>query len=510
MSARTLEVSKRFGPTQALDKVSVDLKNGSLHALLGANGSGKSTLARVLAGAHRPDSGTIQIGDTSSSGLASPREAMVRGVRVVHQESPFINSLSVSEAFAMARGYGRGRALAPIPWRRIRAATVETLDRFSVPVRPDTLAADLTPSLRAMVSLALALDGIGDEAQLLILDEVTASIPEAQAGEFLERVHKLPRDLDIAILMVTHRFKEVAEFADEATVLAHGSTVWSGSADSISAERLVGFMTAVPGAVEGKPHTPAAPRSRAARPDASSDPVLQVEDLAGGSLEGVTFDVHPGEIIGFAGLPESGIADLPSALVGVVDKLRGRIGVGGDELPLGGTPADAMARGIALIPADRLREGGIGSLSVAENMTLPQARQFWHRRGSERAAVARMSEVFDIRPRDPKALFGGLSGGNQQKVIIAKWLLTDPKVLVLDDPTVGVDPGARQQLFSALVDRAERGLAVVVFSSEPEQLATYCSRVLVLGRGRIVAELRGAQLSPSTISADVITLSSQA
>lgn len=521
MSASVKNVSIRFGATQALRDVSLGLKDRELHALLGANGSGKSTLSKVLAGAYQPDSGSVTIGKTTSRGISSPRAAAELGVRIVHQDSPMINSLSVGEAFAMAKGYGRRGQLSPVPWRQLRAAAAETLERFSVPVSPSTLAGDLSASLRAMVSVALALDGTGDEAELLILDEVTASIPESQAGEFLERVRRLPEELDMPVLMITHRFKEVSAYADSATVLAQGSVVYDGSASEISAAQLVRYMTQIPQADDRGTLEAAAAAHHSTGPmttgldllsDRSQDgaTVLAVEGLVAETLVDISFEVQTGEMVGIAGLPESGVTELPFILAGGAGRTAGRIKVNGTELPASGRPSIAQAAGVALVPADRLREGGIASLPVAENMTLPQASKFWHRRRAEAATVAKMQEAFDVHPRDARVLFGGLSGGNQQKVIIAKWLLTDPKVLILDDPTVGVDPAARVQLFNVLTECTTRGLAVVVLSSEPEVLATYCSRVLVLGAGRVVAELTGDQLQPSSISADVITLSSQA
>jgi ABC-type sugar transport system ATPase subunit len=339
---------------------------------------------------------------------------------------------------------------------------------------------------------------------------------------FLERVRRVP-ELGVPVLMVTHRFKEVLTFADRATVLSDGRVVHRGPAKDLGFEELVGYMTAarsdhgttVAGAAEAEAAAAAISveglRELWRRDDAPPDPeqpVLELVDVSGAELDRVSFALRPGEIVGVAGLPESGVAELPTILAGATPRSGGTSRLGGEELPRALTPAAAIAAGLLSVPRDRHAEGGAASLTMAENMTLPEAGRFWHRGRQERSIVGRFIDGFDVRPPRADALFGTLSGGNQQKVVIAKWLIAKPRVLVLDNPTAGVDPAARRQLFEIFHEAAADGLALLVLSSEPEQFAEHCSRVLVLGHGRIAGELAAESLAAETINQKVTSLSS--
>jgi ribose transport system ATP-binding protein len=523
MSVSLEGINKSFGDLQALRNVDLKVDDGQVHALLGANGSGKSTLSKCLSGAYQPDSGRMRVGTLELDAFASPVAAAAAGVRIVHQDSPLINSMRVLENFALQRGYPArgGSALGRVHWRQLRKTTREAIERVGVDISPDVLAGELGPAERAMVSLALTLHDLDAGVELLILDEVTASIPEGDAMEFLERVRRLP-DMGVPVLLVTHRFKEVAAYADHTTILSAGEVVHSGPSKELTTGELVEFMTAARSSGSAQALAIAAQHVEArisveeleqlwARPTVDGpgdEPVLVAEGISGEFLKDVSFQVKPGEIVGIAGLPESGIYELPELLSGARPRRAGKIVVSGHELTRHCEPADVIRVGLASAPRDRRREGGAMSLSVAENMTLPVARRFWHKRREERSVVKRFMQAFDVRPPLPDVLFGTLSGGNQQKVVVAKWLITKPRVLVLDDPTAGVDPGARRQLFSILHEAAERGLALIIFSTEPEQFSAHCSRVIVLGDGRVVAELSGDELDAATINQKVTTLSS--
>jgi ribose transport system ATP-binding protein len=231
-----------------------------------------------------------------------------------------------------------------------------------------------------------------------------------------------------------------------------------------------------------------------------AEPLMEVEGLAGEQLADVSFTLHVGEILGLAGLKEAGIAELPLVLGGAQPRRGGRISVAGRELSLTSGPSAAMAAGIVLLPGDRAHDGGVRTLSLGENIMLPAFDRYWGRNDRERSVVDRLISDFDVRPPRPQALFGTLSGGNQQKALLAKWLHLRPAVLVLDDPTSGVDPGARQTIFELLRDAASEGLGILFFSTEPEQLASMCSRVLILKDGVIAGSLTGAELSHQAIS----------
>jgi ABC-type sugar transport system ATPase subunit len=397
------------------------------------------------------------------------------------------------------------------------------LERLGIPAGPEQMAADLSPAERAMVSLAFALDDIDDGGvEVLVLDEVTAHIPESEAMAFLELVRRVP-ELGVPVLMVTHRFKEVLTFADRATVLSDGRVVHRGPAKDLGFEELVGYMTAARTGLAATAAEVADEEAAAAAisveglrdlwrrdvaPVDPEEPILELVDVSGVQLDGVGFVLRPGEIVGVAGLPESGIGELPTILAGATPRAGGTIRLAGEELPRSLTPAEAIAAGLLSVPRDRHAEGGAASLTLAENMTLPEASRFWHRGRRERGIVGRFLDGFDVRPPRADALFGTLSGGNQQKVVIAKWMIAKPRVLVLDNPTAGVDPAARRQLFEIFHEAAADGLALLVFSSEPEQFAEHCSRVLVLGHGRITGELAAESLAAETINQKVTSLSS--
>jgi ABC-type sugar transport system ATPase subunit len=505
MAVTATGVRKVFAGLKALDDVAIDLRNGEIHALLGANGSGKSTLAKVLTGVYQPDRGEITVGTARMGRIASPSHANGLGIAVVHQEAPLIDSMTVAEGMALFRGYptAGGR----VRWDRLRDETTALLRAFDVDVDPDRLAGTLSPAERALVAMVIALDQVKTGLELLILDEVTASLPEKQAATFLDRVAAVAR-AGTAVLMVTHRLAELQGRADNVMVLRNGRVVHSAPADAVDHKTLVATMV---GPHDG-PAMPgdAAPSdivsrlwatvSRSVTGKEEQGPVLQARHLAGRFMQDVSFDVRRGEIIGVAGLIESGINELPQMLGGIVQRQGGTLVVGDHDLPRSMTPRAAIRAGLMLLPVDRLRSGGIGTLDLTENVLLPELGGFWHARSRERRVMEEIIACFDVRPPHPKALFGRLSGGNQQKILLGKWLLLRPSVLVLEDPTSGVDPNARAKMFEVLADAARQGVSILFFSTEPEQLAAMCSRVLVLRDGVVAAELTGGDLDQEIIS----------
>jgi ribose transport system ATP-binding protein len=518
-------VVKVFGDFVALDKVSVPLAAGQVHALLGANGSGKSTLVKIMSGVLQPDGGQLDFLGTPLAGFGSPAGAAGRGVRVVHQEAPFIDSLSVAETVAFARGFGTP-TVGRIPWRRLRRDVAALLEENDVAVSPSQLCATLTPADRAGLSLAIVMagqsapaggpDAAGDQVRLLIVDEVTAAIPEAEASRHLARLRAVA-DRGVAVVMVTHRLAEL-EIADDVTVLRAGKVVYrEDGGGRLPAAELVARMVG-PGAQQaarrGAPgaapasrpvqslwkSTPAVSRGKVDQADAgaapaSRGPAIEASELTGEQLSGLSFSAVAGEVVGFAGLRLSGVEELPRILAGGSRRTGGSLSVAGHPIKRDAGPAAMVAAGIGAIPADRLHDGGVASLSVEENFILPTLGAYWHRPARRRAAVKGVIEAFDVRPPRPSALFGSLSGGNQQKVLLGKWLALRPAVLVLDDPTYGVDPAARETIFDAIVDAAALGISVLFFSTEPEQLVRVCSRVIVLRDGRPLTELTGTELT---------------
>jgi ribose transport system ATP-binding protein len=510
MGVTATALTKQFVGVKALDDVGISLNNGEIHALLGANGSGKSTLAKTLSGVYQPDRGEISVGTTRVSAIASPHHANQLGIAVVHQEAPLIDTMTVAEGIALFRGYPtRGGR---VQWNRLRAETSAMLQAYDVSVDPNQLAGKLSPAERALVAMVIALDQVKTGLELLILDEVTASLPERQASIFLDRVTAIARS-GTPVMMVTHRLAELQGRADRVTVLRNGRVVHAAAANAADGKTLVEMMV---GPEQPKHDTKTvlasgsvsrlwaaagvAERRNAASSAPEADIVLEARHLAGTFMRDVSFSLRRGEIVGVAGLIESGIGELPQVLGGVIARTGGSLKVGGRDLPQGMTPRQAIDAGITLLPVDRLRSGGIASLDLTENALLPAFDRYWHARPRERRVMDRVMAEFDVQPNRPSALFGQLSGGNQQKVLLGKWLLLRPPVLVLDDPTSGVDPNARATMFRAMQDAAQEGVAILFFSTEPEQLAAMCSRVLILRDGAVAAELVGSDLDQNVIS----------
>jgi len=511
------DISKQFGEVQALRSVSVDFMPGQVHGLIGANGSGKSTLVKVMSGVHSPSSGSLRFAGETRTTLAPPARANALGVRVVHQEAPLIDTLTVLESVAIFRGYEHD-PFGRVRWRRLRRQTRELLERMEVHVDVDELCASVRPADRAGLALAIAMgdrfaEGADPDAiRLLIVDEVTAAIPDSETQQHLQRLRRIA-DEGVAVVMVTHRLGEL-DYADDVTVLRNGRVAYrQGSGPRCSVSELVAEMVpeseeVITGAVE----TPAkrrpvlslwesaAPIEVAQVERESGAEVLSLERIAGEELRDVSLTARSGEIIGFAGVQHAGINELPLILSGSIQRGGGEIVVRGKRMGKRVVPAQLIRAGMTTVPSDRLREGGVASLSVAENVVLPDLRKYWHKRSTYRAVVDGVIKALDVRPPKRTTALGELSGGNQQKVLLGKWLALRPAILCLDDPTYGVDPAAREIIFEAITDAAELGVCVLFFSTEPEQLCRLCDRVLILEQGKVAGELSGDDLNIQTLT----------
>jgi ABC-type sugar transport system ATPase subunit len=498
-------LGKSFGSLAALKDVSLTVTPGQVHAVMGANGSGKSTLVKVITGAYRPDRGRLIIGGSEHLGWTSPVQARDHGIAVVHQEAPLIGTLSIRDMVALHRGYEQ-TSYGRISWRRTDKQVRDLLAAFDLRLPTGTLCSALSDAQRSTLALALALGEQG--MNLLILDEATAAIPEDAAESFLARVDKVAQT-GIRVLMVTHRIAEARRHASIATVLSAGSVVYQGPLDAVSDDEIIGFMVAGrPADGQGRACV-AAPSGPVRGPDeAAADAaaprrkhLVEVTGLSGGQLAEATFAIAPGEIVGACGLPDSGVLDLPLLLSGAMRADGGRVIVGDRRLAAGYGPAEAIDAGIAMLPRDRSRDGAVRTLSMRDNMTMVVCRRYWRHRKEELAAIRAMIDGLNIAPPDPRAMQGRLSGGNQQKVILAKWLLSNPRLLILDDPTYGIDPASRQVLFSAVRERVARGdMCALLLSTEPEQIARACDRVVAFQRGRIAAELDGGAISDEAVA----------
>ncbi len=492
-------ISVSFPGIKALDNASFVFKPNRIHAVLGANGSGKSTLVKVLTGIYHPDKGCgakIDIGGASVSDIASPNEAKELGVRVVHQESPLIFSFSVAECIALFKGYPveRGR----VNWKKVNEYAKRLLDLYHINVSPAALTDTLSAAERNMVAMAIAM-GDQDEVKstkILILDEADASIPEAETGEFLASVRNIA-NMGIPVLMVTHRMKEVIQYCDDITILNGGKIVYNGLKTDVDEDFIVSKMlrqtdeTVFQTAQQTEHNITELWDALNRRSSIDHElPALSVNSLKARNICGISFSVMPGEIIGIIGNPDSGVRELPQVLGGDMPIEAGEYHVGGNKLPQKLSPRACYRAGVNVLPCDRPQRGGIMSCTLKENVLMPNQMQFWNKSGLARKTMELCIDIFDVHPkRSSEMLFGKFSGGNQQKAIMAKWLSTRPKVFVLDDPTYGVDPASRVRIFTAMRDAAKHSVALIVFSTEPEQLAGICSRVIALHDGQIVSEL---------------------
>lgn len=478
-----LGISKRFGSTAALDDVSMTVLPGEVLALAGENGSGKSTLARCLSGGWRPDEGSITL-DGAVRSYATPRAALDDGVAMIAQELTVVPHLSVAENVCLP--FLRGSAT-----RRFRrSATVDracsVLDRLELGVDPRAPVGQLGVVQQTMVEVAKALM---TSPRFLILDEVTSRLGRSDV-RVVERILRQLADSGVGVVIITHRIKEMTDQADRAVVLRDGRNAGELSRRDLTADRLVRLM--VGRDIEG---------TLVRRPSRDAADALVVEGIrADGSVHEVSLRVRAGEIVGLAGLVGAGRSELLESLAGVRPREGGSVTVRGRRVPAG-RPRSAMEAGLVLVPEDRHRQSLVLDFSVTENLALGKYRLTdGVARRRDRRDVDRAVADFGIKVVDPGAPIAALSGGNQQKVVIARALARTPEVLLLDEPTRGVDIGARGDIYRIIVERAGRGMAVLLASSDLVELLSVCSRVLVMHEGRIVADLDEASATEESIT----------
>jgi len=503
-------VSVTFSGNTVLKSADLDVKGGEIVGLLGANGSGKSTMVKVLTGVYRADRGAEVVvnGHHAPSDTYGPLRAHELGVRVVHQEAPVIPNVTIADMIGIQLQF-------PVvgPWirqRRLEEMATGVLEACDVHVDPRRSASTMTAAERAMVSLATVLGDTRPQDAVLILDEASASLSTTDAEPFLARVQALAAE-GLAVLMVTHRLAEVAQHCSRTIVLRDGQVVDRRAVGERDDRALVQAMAgpAASAPIPGPPSselvdTGATNGNRATRtsklsgPSTASAPLLRVDGLSVDGVHAVDLDIQPGEIVGVTG-GDAGARQLLRLIAGIETRRHGRL-VRSDGREVEPGSRGALDAGIVYLSSDRLSEGGVMNMSVAENLVLPKIERFGLLGRGQADAVNRMIEQLDVRPRDPSVAFGTLSGGNQQKVLLGRWLLLDPKLLILDDPTAGVDPGTRERLLALILDLSAEGVGVLIRSTEPDQLARLCRRVLVLRDGVLVRTLTGELVNPEEIS----------
>ncbi len=475
-------IDKAFAGVRALRGVDFELQRGEVVAVVGENGAGKSTLMKVLAGVHRPDAGTIAL-DGETVSLESPAGAIAAGIALIHQELSLCDNLTVAGALFLGAELRRG------PFLRARAmadAARPLLARLSLDVSPHAAVASLSPGQKQLLEIARALR---QRARVIIMDEPTSSLTRGE----VERLFAVVRDLRAAgagIVYITHRLGEVRTIADRVVGLRDGANSGALAASDATHERLVALM--VGRTLQHTVRTPHAP----------GPAVLEVRGLRTAAFPAATVDftVRAGEVVGIAGLLGAGRTEILRAMFGADRAAGGDVVVGGTVLR-GHGPARASACGLVLLPEDRAHQGLLLALSIASNLSLPTLRRRGVRvdRRYEAELAARSIRELAIAAHGPAQVAATLSGGNQQKVVLGKWLAAAPKVLLLDEPTRGVDVGARAEIYARLHALAGAGLAVVFVSSELEEVLALADRVLVVRAGAIAGELGRDRMSEEAI-----------
>lgn len=492
-------LSKSFGATRALSDVDLEVAPGEVHALLGQNGSGKSTLVKVLSGVHAPEPGaTIAVDGQELDLPIVAGESRRHGIGFVHQDLALVNSMSIVDNLSTDKfetGWGWR-----IRWARERSQAAEELRSFGIERDPRTLVGELSGEERAVVALIRALREIEHAPTgVLILDEPTAYLPR-QGVERLFRAIRATAEGGSGVIFISHRFDEVYAVCDRLTVLRDGRRVGTELVADVDEpelmQMLLGQELAEAEAVERHPGTRVA---------------LRATELHGRTCHGVSFAVHDGEVLGVTGLAGGGAAELAELLIGAGERRDGSLEVDG-QLVKRPNPRRMKDHGVVLLPADRLEKSGVAGMSVAENVSLPALSSFVARgrinHREEHQQVGTLLERFNVRPPSPQRLLGTLSGGNQQKALLAKWLQLEPRVLVLDEPTQGVDVGSRRDVFLSIRGVAESGAGVVIVSTEPEDLAQFCDRVLFLHDGRVAGSLQGDDVTETSIVQQTYLVSS--
>jgi ribose transport system ATP-binding protein len=488
-------LSKTFPGQRALIEVDLELQPGEIRALVGQNGCGKSTLIKVLAGYHDPDpGGEVHVdGDRLPLGVSGAGDHA--GLRFVHQDLGLVPTLDACDNLAMGHGYERNRA-GLISWRREQRMARETLRDLGYDIDVKQPTGHLVISERTAVALARALSPRSTPPRVLVLDEPTANLPATEIARLFEVVRGV-RDRGVAVLFVSHHLDEVFTLCDTVTVLRDGRHVVTRAVEGLDEESLIALMIG---------RTLEEAQAREDVVEHRDEPVLTVRDVCADVLRGVDLEIRPGEIVGVAGITGSGREELALALFGGVPR-TGSVVVAGSEI-VPHRPDRAVAAGVALVPAERHANAAFLDANLRENVSIVRPADFLRRgllnRSREVSEVTAWLHKLNVMPPDPERELATLSGGNQQKVMLARWMRQEPAVLILDEPTQGVDVGAKSDIHALVEKAAAAGAAVLVISTDHSELTRLAERVVVLRGGRVADVLQRPNLDPDRITAATI------
>ncbi len=481
---RLENISKAFSGVPALEGVSFEVLPGEVHALVGENGAGKSTLMNIASGVLAPDAGRISW-EGQPVTMRGPRQAQELGISFVHQELALVPQLSAGENIFLGRLPARRAGVGWVRWSELHERAGALLAELGQAIDPRRLVGELSIGEQQLVEIGRALSM---RARLVIMDEPTAPLAGHETERLFEVIARL-KQRGVSVIYITHRLKEVYQGPDRVTVLRDGRGIATAPVGEMPLEALVHHMVGRP----AREQFPAA-QSRAEEREA-----LRVEGFTvRGRVHAVGFRVRRGEVVGLAGLAGAGRTELLEALFGAAEREAGRVFVEGHPVDIR-TPADAIRHGLALVPDDRKAKGLIPQASLRWNMVLASERQFGIRTEREKEKTGRMVRELRVRAADPEQPVGRLSGGNQQKVVLARWLLADAKIFLLDEPTRGIDVGAKAEIYELIRRLAARGAAIVLVSSELEEVLRLADRVLVMHRGRIAGEVGRAEASEESV-----------
>jgi rhamnose transport system ATP-binding protein len=509
-------VTKSFGAVRALKGVSFDLQAGEVHALLGENGAGKSTLIKIITGAHQPDGGAIEIQGGRVEKL-SPATAHKLGIACIYQQPALFPDLTVAENIGLR--LERANSFSRVNWKERRRRAIELLQRIGAEISPDAEIRSLSMPEQQLVEIACAL---GAGARIVIMDEPTASLTEKETQLLFTVIRDL-RASGVGVIYISHRLEEIFQLADRVTVLRDGESVGTREVQSRTGVAPVSNQSPAQAEQEIGDRRDACPTLTESEliklmvgreisqifPPAESEPgetILSLNNLgcAAGGVKNISLDVRAGEILGLAGLVGAGRTELARTIFGITPADAGEIFLRGERIEIY-SPQEAVAHGIAYVPEDRRRHGVILEMPIAQNMTMAIHRRIfpgaWLRFGAERACALDFIRQLDVRAYGPEAPGHSLSGGNQQKVSLARWLATKPKVLILDEPTQGVDVGAKSEIHKIVRRLAKDGLAVLMISSDLPEILGMSDRIAVMRGGTIAAMLPGKSAAHEVMAA---------
>ena len=468
-------IKKYFYGVKALDGVDFKIRTGEIHALIGENGAGKSTLVKILTGVYQPTAGTIILNDKPVQ-FPSPQISQKAGISAIHQEATMFLDLSVIENIFMGH-HIKNKSNGLLSWREMKDKTQILLDKLELDIRPDTKVKNLSVAQRHMVEIAKALSL---DAKVVIMDEPTSALTIKEV-EYLYKIIRKLKSEGKAIIFISHKFEEIFEIADYFTVLRDGKYIGEGMIADITVDKIVQMVI-------GRGLEQMYPKLEAEQ----GDIILKVENLTKiGVFKNISFDLHKGEILGFFGLVGAGRSEVMQTIFGIDTKTSGEVYIKGEKISIT-NPSDAMNHGLAYLPEDRQIQGAILAMNIRENITLPiidkTSRNIFLDRNREFEITDEYGKNIEIKASGWEQLVEDLSGGNQQKVVLAKWIATKPRILIMDEPTKGIDVATKATVHNFISELAKKGIAIILISSELPEILGMSNNIIVMHEGVITAK----------------------